>query len=63
MKVVLEHLLHRAMLIGLKVTFLESNVHLVRIEVKWPDPRAAGCTLVAGVFKAGVGGGSREVDR
>ena len=51
------------MLIGLEPTFPESDVHLVHVEVKWPVPGAAGCTLGEGGFKAGRGGGLREVDR
>jgi hypothetical protein len=62
-KVVLEHLLHWAMLIRLEATFLESDVHLVRVEVKQPDLGAAGCTFRKGGFKAGCGRGLREVNR
>ena len=48
MKVVLKHLLYRAMFIGLEVTLLEANIHLVYIEVKRPDLGTAGCALIQG---------------
>ena len=64
MKVVLKHLLDRAMFIGLEVTLLEANIHLVCIEVEWPDLGTAGCALImGGGFKAGCGGGLRLINQ